>query len=162
MRRITVALVGTVAVLVLLFSYRTSLAGSKLGPAGGSGGSGGGTKPGVVRSVAPSTSASPGSTASPGTGSGTETVNGSVVFNGFGPVQVQVKISGGKITSVDAVQTPQDGHSQRINSYAVPQLNQEVLSAQRSTVDAVSGATATSDAYRQSLQAALDAAHFGS
>lgn len=159
MRRITVALVGTIAVLVLLFSYRTSLAGSKLGTSGGSG-SGGGAKAGVVRSVAPSGSATPGATASPG--AGTETVNGSVVFNGFGPVQVQVKISGGRITSVDAVQTPQDGHSQRINSYAVPQLNQEVLSAQRSTVDAVSGATATSDAYRQSLQAALDAAHFKS
>jgi hypothetical protein len=158
MRRITVALVSTVAVLVLLFSYRTSLAGSKLGTAGGTGGTGGGTKPGVVRSVAPSGSPSPGTSSSPG--AGTETVNGSVVFNGYGPIQVQVTISGGRITDVSAVQTPQDGHSQRINSYAVPQLRQEVLSAQRSTVDAVSGATATSDAYRQSLQAALDAAHF--
>lgn len=158
MRRIAVALVATVAVVVLLFSYRTSLAGSKLGTAGG--GSGGGSKPGVVRSVAPSGSAAPGGAAASGTGA--ETVNGSVVFNGYGPIQVQVKISGNRITAVSAVQTPQDGHSQRINSYAVPQLGQEVLAAQRSDVDAVSGATATSDAYRQSLQAALDAAHFRS
>ena len=81
--------------------------------------------------------------------------------NGFGPVQVQLKISGGKITDVTTLALPPDGHSQRINSYAVPQLRQEVLGAQSAHVDTVSGATATSEAYTQSLQAALDAAHLG-
>jgi hypothetical protein len=157
MRRIVLALVVTVAVVVLLFGYRTSLAGSKLGTAGGSGA---GTKPGVVRSVAPSGSPSPGGSASPAAGA--ETVNGTVVFNGYGPVQVRVEIAGNRITDVTTLQTPQDGRSQRINGYATPQLRQEVLAAQGADVDAVSGATATSDAYRQSLQAALDAAHFGS
>jgi uncharacterized protein with FMN-binding domain len=37
-------------------------------------------------------------------------------------------------------------------------LGQEVLSAQSASIDAVSGATYTSNAYAQSVQAALDAA----
>jgi len=35
-----------------------------------------------------------------------------------------------------------------------------VLQAQSANVDGVSGATVTSDGYRQSLQSALDTAHF--
>ena len=53
-----------------------------------------------------------------------------------------------------------NGHDTAINAYALPQLRQEVLAAQSAQVDAVSGATVTSDGYRESLQAALDAAHF--
>ena len=48
-----------------------------------------------------------------------------------------------------------------INAYAVPQLRSEVLTAQSASIDAVSGATVTSGGYVESLQAALDAAHFG-
>jgi uncharacterized protein with FMN-binding domain len=83
------------------------------------------------------------------------------VDNGYGPVQVQVRISHGKIVDVTTLALPQDGHSERINSSAVPQLREEVLRAQSAHVDAVSGATDTSMAYTQSLQAALDAAHLG-
>jgi uncharacterized protein with FMN-binding domain len=93
--------------------------------------------------------------------SGTLTVNGTTVDNGYGPVQVQVKISNGRIVDVSALALPGDGHSERINSYAVPQLREEVLRAQSAHVDAVSGATDTSMAYIRSLQAALDAAHLG-
>jgi len=48
---------------------------------------------------------------------------------------------------------------QEINSFAVPQLNQETLRAQNAQIDSVSGATYTSDGYVGSLQSALDAAH---
>ncbi len=48
---------------------------------------------------------------------------------------------------------------QEINSYAVPILNQEVVQAQSAQIDAVSGATVTSDGYIQSLQSAIDQAH---
>ena len=160
MRRITLAMVSTIAGLVLLFSYRTSTS----GPAGGST-----TAPvGIVGPVAPGTpdptgtsATSPGPGGSPTTarGSGTLTVNGSAVDNGYGMVQVQVKISGRKIVDVTTLSLPQDGHSQRINSFAVPQLRQEALNAQSANIDTVSGATLTSEAYAQSLQAALDAAH---
>jgi uncharacterized protein with FMN-binding domain len=40
----------------------------------------------------------------------------------------------------------------------VPQLTQEALSAQSARIDAVSGATYTSDGYIRSLQSALDKA----
>jgi uncharacterized protein with FMN-binding domain len=72
-----------------------------------------------------------------------------------------VQLSGGRITEVKALRIP-DGNrrDQEINSYAVPQLRAEVLAAQSATVDTISGATVTSDGYLESLQAALDAAHF--
>jgi uncharacterized protein with FMN-binding domain len=76
-------------------------------------------------------------------------------------VQVQVSVAGGRITDVRALTYPSgNGHDTAINAYALPQLRQEVLTAQSAQVDAISGATVTSDGYRESLQAALDAAHF--
>lgn len=158
MRRITLAVVSTIAGLVLLFSYRTSTS----GPAGGSTAAPVGVVGPAPGSADPNSSASPpasnGSSATT-PGSGTLTVNGSAVDDGFGVVQVQVRISGGKIVDVTTLSQPQDGHSRRINSAAIPQLRQEVLNAQSANIDTVSGATVTSEAYAQSLQAALDAAH---
>ncbi len=160
MRRITLTMVSTVAGLVLLFSYRTSTS----GPAGGStaaptgivGPTASGAPDAAGTSAAPS---GPGGSPATTSGSGSLTVNGSPVDDGYGVVQVQAKISGGKIVDVIALSLPQDSHSRRINSSAVPQLRQEVLSAQSANIDTVSGATLTSEAYAQSLQAALDAAH---
>ncbi len=78
----------------------------------------------------------------------------------FGPVQVQVSVAGGKVTAATVLQVPnQDRHDQMINSRAVPILNAEAVSAQSAKIDAVSGATVTSDAYAESLQSALDKAH---
>ncbi|MEU1967251.1 FMN-binding protein [Micromonospora sediminicola] len=136
MRRITVWLLSTVAALVLLFSYRTSTMGA-----------GGGT--GAV--------ATGGATTDSG-GSGTAT--GSVAQTRWGPVQVRITVSAGKITDVAAVQVPDGNHrDQEINDYAVPILRQEALAAQSARIDTVSGATVTSDGYRESLQSAIDAAH---
>jgi FMN-binding domain len=157
MRRITLTIVSTVAGLVLLFSYRTSTS----GPAGGSTAA----PAGIVGPAAPGAAGTaaappgPGGSSATTSGSGSLTVNGSAVDDGYGVVQVQAKISGGKIIDVTTLSLPQDGHSRRINSVAVPQLRQEVLSAQSANIDTVSGATLTSEAYAQSLQAALDAAH---
>jgi uncharacterized protein with FMN-binding domain len=59
-----------------------------------------------------------------------------------------------------AIQFPNgNGRDQEINAYAVPQLNAEVVKAQSASIDAVSGATVTSDGYIQSLQSAIDQAH---
>ncbi len=77
----------------------------------------------------------------------------------YGQVQVQVVISGGKISSVTALNYPQDRRtSARINSFAVPQLQSEAVQAQSANVDVVSGATLTSQAFMQSLQGALNSA----
>jgi uncharacterized protein with FMN-binding domain len=47
---------------------------------------------------------------------------------------------------------------QEINSRALPILIQETLDQQSADVDMVSGATVTSNGYRESLQSALDQA----
>jgi uncharacterized protein with FMN-binding domain len=143
-RRITLAVLATVAVVALLFSYRTSLGGSLAAPHSAVGGA----QPGAGSTAAASSPGADGST----------TLTGPAVETVWGPVQVQVVLdSSGKITRATAIQVPnQNGHDRRINAEAVPVLVQETLSAQSAKIDAVSGATVTSDGYISSLQAALD------
>ncbi|MET0229278.1 MAG: FMN-binding protein, partial [Actinomycetes bacterium] len=77
----------------------------------------------------------------------------------WGPVQVQLTVSGGRITAVDVIEYPSGNHKdQEINADAIPTLVDETLTAQNANIDMVSGATVTSDGYRQSLQGALDEA----
>jgi len=87
------------------------------------------------------------------------TYTGSEVDAYYGLVKVQTTISSGRITDVQFLEYPQDRRtSVRINSIAVPDLKQEAIQAQTANVDIVSGATLTSEAFRVSMQAALDAA----
>lgn len=84
---------------------------------------------------------------------------GASFTNRWGVVQVQMTVSGGTITSVDALQLPGGASkSVSINNRAYPQLVQMSLTAQSADVDTVSGATYTSEGYRDSLQTAIDAA----
>ena len=63
------------------------------------------------------------------------------------------------IVLLASFRTPdQAPRSAQISQDAGPQLHDEVLQAQGATIDTVSGATYTSDAYAQSVQAALDQA----
>jgi len=88
---------------------------------------------------------------------GSTQVDGSTVDTEFGPYQVRVTFSGSEITDVQIITEPGDRRSQRIASRAAPTLREEALQAQSANIDSVSGATITSEAYAQSLQAALDA-----
>lgn len=75
---------------------------------------------------------------------------------GYGPVQVQAVISGGRLSNVKLLQMPSDiNRSQEIASYAGPQLVQEAISAQSANVDIVSGATQDSLGFKDSLASAL-------
>jgi len=88
------------------------------------------------------------------------TYTGQQVDAFYGLVQVQTTIQNGKIASVQFLQYPSDRRtSQRINSVAVPWLQQEAVQAQQANVDIISGATLTSQAFIMSLQTALDQAH---
>lgn len=90
------------------------------------------------------------------------TFAGGVVQIPFGPVQVQITVSGGKITDVQTLQMPSDrSRSAQIAAYSAPILRSEALTAQSAQIYIVSGATYTSDGYAQSLQSALDAANHG-
>ncbi|CAL9600767.1 FMN-binding protein [Streptomyces sp. enrichment culture] len=86
------------------------------------------------------------------------TVTGDAAQTQYGPVQVRITVTGGKITEAEAVQTPKGGQSDQVNSDAVPKLNQAAVAAGSAEIDAVSGATYTSAGYKQSLQSALDKA----
>ncbi len=86
-------------------------------------------------------------------------MDGPVVGTRFGSVQVEVKLDGTKIVDVAALQLPSgDRRTNQISSYAEPILRSEALQAQSASIDGISGATYTSNAYAQSLQAALDSA----
>jgi uncharacterized protein with FMN-binding domain len=80
----------------------------------------------------------------------------------YGNMQVQANIQGGQLASVKVVQYPSDRRtSRRINSVALPMLQQEAISAQSASVDTVSGATLSSRAYAKSLAGALKQAASG-
>ena len=77
----------------------------------------------------------------------------------YGNIQVKTIINNGKISDVQFLDYPQDrGNSIEINSQAMPMLKQEAIQFQNANVDIISGATATSQAFVQSLQSALSQA----
>ena len=169
MRRIVLSFMGTLSGLVLLFSYHTSTS-SKMAVASGTTGTTPATAAAPVPANAPSASPSPSpssssssSSSAPASGTaaaGAGTYTGSAVNTRWGIVQVQITVANGKVTASTAVQYPQNNSRDRqINAYAVPALNQEAVAAQSADIDAVSGATVTSDGYTQSLQSALNQAH---
>lgn len=146
----TASAVGTAA---------TAGAGTEPGTGAGGANSGSGNSAGSSASSS-GTSGSAGSSGSAGAAAKAGTFTGDVVQTRFGPVQVQITVSGGTISDVTALQLTDDGgRSVQISNYAAPLLRSEVLQAQSANVQTISGATVTSDAYLTSLQAALDAAH---
>ncbi|WP_329370243.1 FMN-binding protein [Streptomyces sp. NBC_01483] len=151
LRRVMLAAATTVTGFVLLLSLKPHTP-----PTVAQASSSAGQSPSQSQaSQAPSRTPSPGSTKS----AGTKTVTGDTVQTRWGPVQVRITLKNGKITDVTAVSYPSDNpRDQEINSYALPQLRREALAAQSAQIDSVSGASYTSDGYKQSLQSALDSA----
>ena len=112
--------------------------------------------------AAPSTTvpgATSGAKQAPVAQSATRTYTGTDVQYYYGDIQVAITVRGGKVTGITVPRNGAvDGHSQMVNSYAVPVLEQEALAAQGLNFNVVSGATYTSDAFAQSFQSALKAA----
>jgi len=75
--------------------------------------------------------------------------------NPYGPVQVRINVSNGKITDSSLIQMPQDFTSQRISTQAAVYLREEVLSAQSASISWIGGASLTSPAYIESLSSAI-------
>lgn len=151
MRRIVIAIAGTVTGLVLLVSYPTSqnrsvhARSSNPSPAGAS----------DAASVTPTQTP----TLEPEPTPVVETYDGTVVDTEYGEVQVRIVVTDGAITAADAIQHPYgDEESDEINAWAVPELNALVLEYQSAGFDLVSDATVTSEGYIESLQSALDQA----
>ena len=87
---------------------------------------------------------------------------GASVSNPYGNVQVKVTIKGGRLTRVTFLDLPYgDPTSQSISNQVAPILAQQAIDAQSAQIGGVTGASFTSEAYRESLQSALDKAGFG-
>ncbi|NNN32409.1 FMN-binding protein [Streptomyces sp. S3(2020)] len=107
---------------------------------------------------ASSPSPSPSKSAGNAQAAAPKTVTGTVSQTQYGPVQVRITVTNGKITKAEAVKQPTGGQSDQVNGNAIPKLNQAAVAAGDADIDAVSGATYTSAGYKQSLQSALDQA----
>jgi uncharacterized protein with FMN-binding domain len=90
------------------------------------------------------------------------TFTGADVPTIYGDVQVRIVVAGGRMTDVQALRLPSDrARSAEISQYSGPVLRSEAIQAQNANVDVVSGATFTSEAYAESMSAALQQAHLG-
>jgi hypothetical protein len=139
MKRLILAVAGTIAGLIALLSFQTHA-----GPA-------------AVGSL-PAGTLGPGPSPTSG-GPDAVTTLGQTVHTQFDTIQVRIVTAGGRIRSVAFAKLAGDEQlSDLINAHAGPLLLQRTLKAQSADIDAVSGATYTSDGYRQSLQSALDQA----
>ncbi|HVO28948.1 MAG TPA: FMN-binding protein [Candidatus Paceibacterota bacterium] len=122
-------------------------------PAGNAGTTGASGTPGGTPAPAPTTTPTP---AAAGNGYKDGTYTGPVADAIYGQLQVAVTVSGGKITDVSwPVYPDSGGHTLQVSQSALPALKQEAIAAQSAKVDIVSGATQTSQAFQQSLAAAL-------
>jgi uncharacterized protein with FMN-binding domain len=185
MRRAVLVLGTTAAGLAALFSYRshvagvavastspatpTMTAGPMTSPTASTPASASPSKSAAKSTPKPSSSAtaprtttattptpSHPTTAAPSTPAGKSgTFSGPAVNTQYGEVQVSITVSNGKITNADGT-LPQGGDS--IAQNAIGQLDPEVLTAQSANIQAVSGATYTSQGYISSLQQAVDQA----
>jgi len=110
--------------------------------------------------VTPSGSTLPPHGTQPPSGSAIRSAVGSSEQYGYGVLSVKVTVRGSQITdvSVSTLQTA-ESYSQSIAQQVIPILRIEVLAAQGTTVNGISGATYTTQAYLQSLQSALDTLH---
>jgi uncharacterized protein with FMN-binding domain len=70
---------------------------------------------------------------------------------GHGLVQVSVTIAGGEVVDIETAHQPTSAHSVQVSGQALPLLREEVLTTQQVPVDAISGATAVSQAFGESL-----------
>ena len=152
MRRVILAVTGTIAGQVALLSFKShapslpAAATSGTG-AGSSSSSSSSSVPGEFPTGSQAASLSAGETA----------LTGQVADTVYGPVQVQLILRNTKIIKVAVLQQPTTTiHDIQIGQFAFPELISETLKAQSAKIDAVSGASYTSEGYIQSLQSALD------
>jgi uncharacterized protein with FMN-binding domain len=90
---------------------------------------------------------------------GTRTIDGALVSTRYGDIQVAVTLAQGKVTDVEPLTLPNDRpRSAEISQQAGPLLRAESLQAQSGNINILSGATYTSEAWAQSLSAALSVA----
>ena len=109
-----------------------------------------------MTAMAPTDTAAQQGAASTATCDTAETVMGPIVTTRWGPVQVAATIAGDTLCEAHAVVWPTgERQSRQISTYAVPELDAQATQ-QGVILDGVSGATYTTEGYRESLQQLVD------
>jgi uncharacterized protein with FMN-binding domain len=161
--------VGTLGGLGAVFAITPPQFGSGIGGGGARATLSGGA---ATQAAAPAPAPSKPNTPAPATKTGVSgTFVGGTAQTRWGPVQVQINVKDGIITSVDPLQYPMsNGTDQYINKQAIPLLNGEVknmslatamaeatkyLNGDQSATVGVGGASYTSSGYLVSLQSAI-------
>jgi uncharacterized protein with FMN-binding domain len=158
MRRATMIAGGTVLGIAGVLALPRPSTPQQVAVAGNSAATGSGSGTGSTASAAETTT-STASTRAASTKPAARTVTGSLATDQYGQLQVKLTIRNGRITKVGfSTFVANDGHSVQIDQSAAPVLIRETIAAQSAHIQGVSGATYTSDAYQQSLQAAIDKA----
>lgn len=140
-RRIAIVATGTIGGVVAVVAYHPP----SLTPV---------STIGVVTSTPSTGATTPAGTTKPGSGT-SGTFAGDTAQTAWGPVQVQITVTGGQITAAKALQWPNgDRRSQSIAQQSIPYLIQQTLSTKSANVQGVSGASYTSDGWRRSLASA--------
>jgi uncharacterized protein with FMN-binding domain len=153
MRRVILAVTGTIAGLVALLSFRSHVPSAPVATSSGSTGTTVGSTGGSTGGG--STGGQPAASAS--LAAGERAIDGNVANTVYGPVQVQVLVKNDKVVNVNILEQPSStAHDLQIGQFAFPALIKETISAQSAKIDAVSGASYTSQGYIASLQSALD------
>lgn len=154
MRRAPIVLAATVAGLAGTLGFKTHAPQTTATAAVTSTATGSSSGSGSSSSTSRRTSTSSSSTA---------TVTSDAIQTMYGDVQLKVTFERGKISAIENLALPSnDPHSVQIANWAGPQLQQSALQRADGQVDAVSGATYTSNGYAQALQSALDQAGLAS
>ena len=162
MRRVILAVTGTIAGLVALLSFKSHVPSIPVAATtGGSGGSSSSSTPSSSSSSGGQTTTVPGEFPQGSLASklsaGETAVDGNAANTAYGPVQIQLIEQNSKIVKVAVLVQPANTlHDIQIGAFAFPKLISETLAAQNGKIDAVSGASYTSAGYIQSLQSALD------
>jgi uncharacterized protein with FMN-binding domain len=139
LRRIAIIATGTVGGVVAVVAYHPP----SLNPVSTIG----------VATPAPASTGTPATTKPTSGASGIYT--GNTAQTAWGPVQVQITVSGGQITAAKALQWPNgDRRSQSIAQQSIPYLIQQTLTTKSANVLGVTGASYTSGGWRRSLASA--------
>jgi hypothetical protein len=164
MRRAVLTIVGTIAGLVALLSFKSHLPtapSAAVSTTGGTGSTAGTAGTGGTPAPSSSPATVPGEfpmgSLAGRLAAGETAVNGHVATTVYGPVQIQLIMRNSKIVKVAVLQQPMNTVNDiQIGDFAFPKLIGETLTAQTAKIDAVSGASYTSAGYIKSLQSALD------
>ncbi|MCG2802196.1 MAG: FMN-binding protein [Cellulomonas sp.] len=147
----TVLFTGTLATIAVAAGTKFAAAADLATPS-----TAGGSAATTQTGTASGTTAGVAAGAAAGATTASQVLTGSVVSTRYGNVQVAVTFTNGVISSVATLQAPSGRESSQINAYATPILAKEAVAANSATIDTVSGATFTSQAYTKSLQSAID------